>query len=156
MNNRSEVAERVDFHLAHLENMRAKFNYRPALKIENYYKELSIFDWFKDYLSVTDLKNMASFLKTAQKLGFNGYVCFKVAVPGFANGMWAHKKESTDGFSPDGACLYKGFGDSNYWDCCFDDGTWLHNIINRDDGFTLAEIKEALKKYGNEHAKACC
>lgn len=39
---------------------------------------LSIFDWWKDWLSVAQLKSMRQFLKEAIKLGYTGYVCFKV------------------------------------------------------------------------------
>lgn len=59
---------------------------------------------------------MEKFLKEAIKLGYKGYVCFKVGATGCANGMWAHKEESLDGYSPDGDFLYKSFTPAyNYW-----------------------------------------
>ena len=82
------------------------------------YDKYSIFDWWKSNLSKTDLKNMKSFLGTAIKLGFTGYVCFKVGVSGCANGMWAHIEETTDGYSPDGDFIYRSFTpDYVDWDC---------------------------------------
>lgn len=87
------------------------------VRIWDVYEELSIFDWWKDYLSITNLKDMRKFLKEALKFGFKGYCCFKVGVSGCANGMWANEKETTDGYSPkDGKCLYKSFTpEENYW-----------------------------------------
>lgn len=81
------------------------------------YKRLSIFDWFKDTLSQRNLTEMAGFLREAIKLGFTGYVCFKVGVSGCANGMWAHTELSTNGHSPDGGeCLFRSFTpDYTYW-----------------------------------------
>ena len=85
--------------------------------------ELSIFDWWPETIGKSRLKDMRKFLKEAIKLGFTGYVCFKVGASGCANGMWAHKESSTNGFSPDGPCLYKSFTpDYNYWDVNFGNG----------------------------------
>ena len=114
-------------------------------KISDVYDDLGIFDWWNDYISVSQLKQMLSFLKAAQKRGFNGYVCFKVGASGCSHGMWAHKQESTDGYSPDGAVLHHSFrsGD-NYWDYCNDDGEWLGGREKWQ--FTLKEIDEALLK----------
>ena len=83
--------------------------YLAPWNIEAVYNQLNIFDWFKDKLSVTDLKKMRAFLKQAQKLGFGAYVDFKVGVSGCANGMWAYKEPSTTGYSPDGDHLYRSF-----------------------------------------------
>ena len=78
--------------------------------------ELSIFDWWPSRLTITHMKQMRTFLKTAIKLGYTGYVCFKVGASGCANGMWAHKNESTDGYSPDGDAIYRSFSpDYTYW-----------------------------------------
>lgn len=110
--------------------------------------ELSIFDWWNDSLSMSQLKAMRSFLKTAIKLGFAGYVCFKVGAAGCSHGMWAHKNESTDGYSPDGDVLFHSFrsGD-NYWDMSID-GEWLHDKYateeDRCPDFTLDQIKAEL------------
>lgn len=77
--------------------------------IRQVYDDLSIFDWWPERLTVNHMKQMRTFLKEAIKLGYNGYVCFKVGASGCANGMWAHKEESTDGYSPDGDFLYRSF-----------------------------------------------
>ena len=78
-------------------------------RIDVVYDDLSIFDWWPEKLTVSHMKQMRTFLKEAIKLGFTGYVCFKVGASGCANGMWAHKEESTDGYSPDGDFLYRSF-----------------------------------------------
>lgn len=78
----------------------------------------SIFDWWSDWLTPSHLKTMRTFLREAIKLGYEGYVCFKVGVTGCANGMWASIKESEDGYSPrDCAVLYRSFTPAyTYWD----------------------------------------
>ena len=63
-------------------------------------ERLSIFDWWVDTISQTKLQDMKKFLQEAIKLGYTGYACFKVGATGCANGMWAYKEESEDGFSP--------------------------------------------------------
>lgn len=98
------------------------------------YDELSIFDWWKETLSMSQLKQMQSFLKTAIKLGYTGYVCFKVGATGCSNGMWAYKQLSTDGYSPDGECLYRTFTPAYLgWDACLADGSW---VSDREDILT--------------------
>ena len=89
-------------------------------------EELSIFDWWADTLSLTQLKQMKKFLEQAIKLGFTGYVCFKVGVKHCSHGMWAHKKETETGYSPDGDVLYHSFvPGSNYFDAEIN-GIWYH------------------------------
>ena len=106
--------------------------------------ELSIFDWWNEYLSVSQLKEMRRFLETAITMGYTGYVCFKVGAKYCANGMWAHKKESEDGYSPDGECLYHSFvSGANDWDIKLADGTWLHDRDGRCN-HSLKEVKTAL------------
>lgn len=106
--------------------------------------KLSIFDWWNEYLSVSQLKEMRKFLETAITMGYTGYVCFKVGAKYCANGMWAHKKESEDGYSPDGECLYHSFvSGANDWDIKLADGTWLHDRDGRCD-HSLKEVKAAL------------
>ena len=78
-------------------------------RIDVVYDDLSIFDWWPEKLTITHMKQMRTFLKEAIKLGFTGYVCFKVGASGCANGMWAHKEETKDGYSPDGDFLYRSF-----------------------------------------------
>ena len=93
---------------------------------DDVYDELSIFDWWTDKLGISRLEDMRKFLREAIKLGYTGYVCFKVGMSGCANGMWAHKKESTDGYSPDGPTLYKSFTpDYEYWSVMDDDKDYL-------------------------------
>lgn len=85
--------------------------------------DLSIFDWWRDTLSKSQLKKMRSFLDEAIKLGYTGYVCFKVGASGCANGMWAHKEETTTGYSPDGEFLYRSFTpDYTCWEVRAADG----------------------------------
>lgn len=120
---------------------------KKAYRIGKIYGEVGIFDWWNENLSLSQLKQMKSFLTTAIKLGYTGYVCFKVGASGCSHGMWAHKKESTTGYSPDGACLFHSFrsGD-NYWDACDDNEVWLHKKYATEENscpdFTLAEIKK--------------
>lgn len=117
-------------------------------KISDVYKELSIFDWWNETLSVGQLKQMETFLKQAIKLGFTGYVCFKVGAKGCSHGMWAHKEESTNGYSPEGDVLFHSFtsGD-NYFDMQLN-GKWMRDILpgRADDEykFTMAEVKQAM------------
>lgn len=94
-----------------------------SYRIRDVYDELSIFDWWNERLSKTQLLDMQRFLREAIKLGYTGYVCFKVGATGCANGMWAHKQESEDGYSPDGEFLYKSFTpDYNCWSVQASDG----------------------------------
>ena len=107
-----------------IEDIQHTWNHR--LRIREVCDQLSIFDWWNDELSATQLKAMKSFLTTAIKLGYDGYVCFKVGAKYCASGMWAYKAESTDGYSPKGACIYRSFqSGGNYWDACDEDGCWL-------------------------------
>lgn len=117
--NASPVLEQVENLIDKIESGEVK-----RYRIDKVYEELSIFDWWNDYLSKTQLMDMERFLFEAIKLGYTGYVCFKVGASGCANGMWAHKEESETGHSPDCDCLYKSFTPSyNYWsiqhDGCF-------------------------------------
>ncbi len=126
------------------------YGYYPTkwgLSIGKVYDELSIFDWWKDCLTLSNLKEMQIFLKTAIKNGFTGYVCFKVGVTGCANGMWASTKESDDGYSPkDGDTLYHSFvHGSNYWDVEVN-GEWLAKKIDKPyDKVHLNDLKKVYK-----------
>ena len=139
--NAEQVLQNVNGMIADIENGFVK-NYR----IVEVCDELNIFDWWNDNLSKTQLMDMRKFLKEAIKLGYTGYVCFKVGATGCANGMWAHKAESTDGHSPDGECLYKSFTPAyNYWSFCTADGKWMPES---DEEFasikTIAQLEKAL------------
>lgn len=124
-----------------------KYGFSKRVRIDSVYNQLGIFDWWNDYISVSQLKQMKKFLEKAIENGFEGYVCFKVGAKYCAHGMWAHEKESTTGYSPDGACLYHSFrsGD-NYWDMRDDNGVWMHEKNEEDKYcFTWDEIKNNLK-----------
>ena len=86
--------------------------------------DLSIFDWWKDRLTVSQMKQMRAFLREAIKLGYTGYVCFKVGASGCSNGMWAYTEQTTTGHSPDtGKTLYRSFSpDYTYWSVNLDNG----------------------------------
>ena len=122
------------------------YSSKKVFKIAEVCEELSIFDWWNETLSMHQLKKMQEFLEKAIKMGYTGYVCFKVGAAGCSHGMWAHKQESTDGYSPNGECLFRGFRTDTYneWDACTEDGTWLHDIVNEADSFTLKQVKNML------------
>lgn len=104
--------------------------YLAPWNMETVYDQLNIFDWFKDKLSITDLKKMRAFLKQAQKLGFGAYAEFKIGVSGCANGMWAYKEPSTTGYSPDGDYLFRSFTpDYTEWAFSKDDRTTMKGTI---------------------------
>lgn len=147
--------------LAEVEKLMPQYNngglWSSSYSMERVSKQLSIFDWFVYELSQTRLKEMRSFLKTAIKLGYTGYVCFKVGATGCANGMWAYKALSENGYSPDGECLYRSFTPAyTSWDAQLKDGTWAHDIYineHKEDGeahshnFSLAEVKKYIEQY---------
>lgn len=119
--------------------------------------ELSIFDWWNDYLSKSQLKDMRKFLKEAIKLGYTGYVCFKVGATGCSNGMWAYKAESTTGHSPDGEALYKSFTPNyNYWQFSDADGNWFPAGDAAYDSLkTIKDLETALAAFlAQEEAEA--
>ena len=95
---------------------------RYKLTMDECFEELSIFDWWVDDLSLSKLKEMRTFLREAIKLGYTGYVCFKVGATGCANGMWANKLPTTDGYSPrDCDFLYRSFTPAyTYWDITYE------------------------------------
>jgi len=111
--------------------------------------DLSIFDWWDEYLSVSQLKDMRKFIKEAIKLGYTGFVGFKVGASGCANGMWAYKAESTDGYSPDGECLYKSFTpDYNYWSVRTADEKWFPE--SETDITTIKELEALIDSLKRE------
>lgn len=95
-----------------------------SVPINLVYDDLSIFDWWPERLTVTHMKQMRAFLKEAIKLGYTGYVCFKVGASGCANGMWASTEQTTTGYSPNtGKTLYRSFTpDYTYWSVNLDNG----------------------------------
>ena len=119
--NAAPVLERVE---ALIDKM-VEHPYLKRIKITDVYEELSIFDWWPEYLSKSKLYEMRQFLKEAIKLGYTGYVCFKVGATGCANGMWAAVEESEDGYSPNCATLFRSFTPAYlYWDVTDKDGNW--------------------------------
>ena len=144
--NRAEVLRVVEELIKEQERYKAECGYYPLMGIRQHCEVLSIFDWWKDYLRIGDLKQMRAFLRAAGKLGYDGYVCFRVGVQGCSHGMWAHKQETTTGHSPDGEVLFHSFrsGD-NYFDVQLPDGRWGHQIDGKCE-HTLAEIKQLLGK----------
>lgn len=124
--NAENVLAEVNKLIAELDEKKAKvpkyFSGKPRYRVKGYnmddvYERLSIFDWWTNTLGYSKLVQMRSFLREAIKLGFTGYVCFKVGASGCANGMWASTEESTNGYSPDGGeTLYRSFTpDYTYW-----------------------------------------
>ena len=122
-NTAAEVLERVEAYIEQLEATQ----YVKRLRIQDVYNELSIFDWWPEYLTRSKLKEMRQFLKEAIKLGYEGYVCFKVGATGCANGMWAHTElETDDGYAPqDCPTLFRSFTPAYlYWDVTDTEGNW--------------------------------
>lgn len=144
--NREEVLKNVEELIAEAEAFKAAHPYWGYKKytIRFVCDKLSIFDWWNDNLSVSQLKQMKKFLIEAGKLGYNGYVCFKVGAAGCSHGMWAYKAESTNGYSPDGETLYHSFrsGD-NYWDVQLPDKRWGQQVFDRCE-LTLQEVKSLI------------
>lgn len=118
--NAQDVLDRVE---EFLERPQSRF----CISDPNVYKPLNIFDWWPDYLSKSKLQEMRQFLKEAIKLGYEGYVCFKVGATGCANGMWAHTElETDDGYCPSGCpVLFRSFTPAyRFWDVTDKDGNW--------------------------------
>ena len=96
-------------------------------RIADVYEDLSIFDWWLPYLSKAKLLEMRQFLKEAIKLGYTGYVCFKVGATGCANGMWAYTLDCRpDGYAPDNCpTLFRSFTPAyRYWNVTDKQGRW--------------------------------
>ena len=152
--NAQAVLAKVNEYIARLEEEKKVYEEAYHWSKRRYYycmrevhRDLSIFDWWTDRLSLSRLKEMRQFLTEAIDLGFTGYVCFKVGVSGCANGMWAYKKESEDGFSPtNDDFLYRSFTtDYVYWDIHLKEGVRVSELAGLEfDGFKSAR---ALKKY---------
>ena len=136
--NAKEVLEAVEFYIESGDKFR----------IRDVYDELSIFDWWPEYLTQAKLKDMRKFLKFAIKHGYTGYVCFKVGATGCANGMWAYKKESTDGYSPKCGCIYKSFTpEYNYWQVSTGvaGSRWLPAFEKYDSITTIKDFEKLLE-----------
>lgn len=142
-NNAEEILKVVEEMILEAET---KPRWMNRYKIADVCDELSIFDWWNDYLSKSQLADMRRFLKEAIKLGYTGYVCFKVGATGCANGMWAHKEETTTGYSPDGECLYKSFTPAyNYWRVKTASGEWVPGRDKYDEIKTIKQLEVLIK-----------
>lgn len=122
-------------------NARYSWERRPNLRIIDVCDNLSIFDWWNETLSISQLKDMRKFLNTACKLGYTGYVCFKVGATGCANGMWAYTEPTTTGYSPNNCkCIYKSFTPAyNYWSALDENRVGIEEKL----GIEYDEIKTA-------------
>ena len=107
-----------------LEKLEAMIERGNSRYIRDVYDELSIFDWWPERLTITHMKQMRAFLREAIKLGYTGYVCFKVGARGCANGMWAAKEPTTDGYSPKCDTIYRSFTPDYTYYAAKKDGTW--------------------------------
>lgn len=145
MNSAAEILKNVDECISELEKTcTVIYGWRTIykrFKIRDVCDKLSIFDWWDEYLSYTQLLSMHEFLETAIKYGYTGYVCFKVGMKGCAHGMWAHKAENDTDSAPDGEFLFHSFrnGD-NYWVIDFGDGTQSRDLNKRDLKKILANV----------------
>lgn len=143
-----EILNNVNGAIKNMEDYKEKFGYSKKQYISEVCEELSIFDWWNETLSVSQLKQMKKFLETVILLGFDGYACFKVGAKYCSHGMWAYREKSKDGYSPNGDCIFHSFrsGD-NYWDAELN-GEWLHDKYATEENscpdFTLKQIKEEL------------
>ena len=161
-NTAAQVLERVEERIAWFED-----NPYRRLRISDCYEEFSIFDWWTEYLTKSKLYEMRQFLKEAIKLGYEGYVCFKVDATGCAdgcandcaNGMWAHTElETDDGYSPNGCpTLYRSFIPAYcYWDVTDREGNWdwkgkYQNDTDRRQNYDKIKTIKQLEAYIEEH-----
>ena len=131
--------------LARLERM---IDFGGSRYIRDIYDELSIFDWWPEKLNTNHMKQMRTFLKEAIKLGYTGYVCFKVGASGCANGMWACVNPTTDGYSPKGDTLYRSFTPDYTYYAFSKDGKWYPNLDSKeyDSLKTIKLLEEAIQK----------
>jgi len=137
--NAEAVLEKLDFYIER----------GCSIPMRQVYDDLSIFDWWTETLSVSKMKQMKSFIENAIRLGYKGYVCFKVGASGCANGMWASTEESKDGCSPDnGNTLYRSFSpDYTYWSANVN-GKWFPENSNQayNSCKTIKQLEELISK----------
>lgn len=149
-NTAAEVLKRVE---EYLDKPQSRFLIRSVCD------DLSIFDWWPEYLSKSRLQEMRQFLKEAIKLGYTGYVCFKVGATGCANGMWAHTELETDeGCSPSHCpTLFRSFTPAyRYWDVTDKDGNWdfegkYTDKEDRENNYDKIKTIKQLEAFIEEH-----
>ena len=112
--------------------------------IDDVFDDLSIFDWFPKRLTITHMKQMRTFLKEAIKLGYTGYVCFKVGASGCANGMWACKEPTTNGYSPDGDAIYRSFTPDYTYYAVNKDNKWFPKDEEYNSCKTTKQLEELI------------
>ena len=148
-NTAAEVLKRVEARITEWETHGGYHR----LKISDCYEEFSIFDWWPEYLTKSKLYEMRQFLKEAIKLGYEGYVCFKVGAKGCANGMWAHTElETDDGYSPNGCpVLYRSFTPAyTYWDITSKDGKWNFSDKEYDELKTIKKLEAFIEEHRDQ------
>ena len=119
-----------------------------TIKIRDHYNALSIFDWWTENLSVSKMKQMEAFLKNAIRLGYNGYVCFKVGAHQCSNGMWAYKEVSKDGYAPESDALYRSFSPDYTYYQFSKNGIWYPIRDKYDSYKTIKELEKLMKEVG--------
>ena len=133
--------------LARLERM---IDFGGSRYIRDIYDDLSIFDWWPERLNINHMKQMRTFLKEAIKLGYTGYVCFKVGASGCANGMWAAKEPTTTGYSPDCDTLYRSFTPDYTYYAFSKDNKWYPGKDTDGQAYdslkTIKMLEEAIQK----------
>lgn len=131
-----------------LERLEVMIERGYSREIRQVYDELSIFDWWPERLNINHMKQMRTFLREAIKLGYTGYVCFKVGASGCGNGMWAHKEEGKvdgqDVYSPDGDAIYRSFSPDYTYYSFKKDGKWMPSDGKYDSLKTTKQLEEAL------------
>lgn len=145
--NAANVLQEVEALISEAEQQKKYF------KFEDVCSQLSIFDWWPRHLTLSHLKLMRTFLKEAIKLGYEGYVCFKVGAAGCANGMWAAVEETEDGYSPkECPTLYRSFTPSyTYWDVTNTAGTWDWDSSKKYDEIkTIRQLEAYIEAHKDE------
>ena len=132
-----------------LERLEAMIERGVSRPIRDVCDDLSIFDWWPERLNLTHMKQMRTFLKNAIKLGYDGYVCFKVGASGCANGMWAAKEPTTTGYSPDCDTIYRSFTPDYTYYAVEKDGKWLPDKDNNGQAYDSCKTVKDLEKLIN-------
>ena len=70
--NAHEVIENVSRYIAEGEAKKARTGVSPKYFIREICNDLGIFDWWNEYMSLTQLRQIKSFLETAISCGYDG------------------------------------------------------------------------------------